>query len=80
MVKKATLYELEYAWQIKGNDVVSIVTRRLEPSANGTLLTLTHQGISAYEENEVRMFESCNGGWENCITGLTPYLRKQVHV
>ena len=46
----------------------------------GTKLYLEHSGISIYEgETAVAMFESFNGGWDNCINELSAYLKELVN-
>jgi hypothetical protein len=48
----------------------------LEATQNGTKLSLIHSGISNYTgETAVAMFDSFSGGWDNCINGLTEYLK-----
>jgi hypothetical protein len=41
---------------------------------------LTHSGISNYTgETAIEMFNSFNGGWDNCIHELTDYLKPVVN-
>ena len=79
-VKKANPYTLVYTWIVADTKIETIVKWELEPSSDGTKLTLTHSGISNYAgETAVAMFESFNGGWDNCISGLTSYLKEEVN-
>ena len=53
---------------------------QLTATSNGTKLNLEHSGISNYAgETAVAMFESFNAGWNNCINGLTSYLKETVN-
>ena len=46
----------------------------------GTKLNLEHSGISNYAgETAIAMFESFKGGWDNCISGLTAFLKEEVN-
>jgi len=74
-VISADPYLLIYTWKIKGTDVETVVKWLLEPENGKTKLTLEHSGISKYgEPSAIEMFESFNGGWDNCIDGLTNFL------
>lgn len=79
-VKNANPYKLVYTWIVADTKVETTVTWELTATENGTKLNLEHSGISNYAgETAIAMFESFNGGWENCITGLTNYLKEAVH-
>ena len=79
-VKNANPYKLVYTWIVADTKVETTVTWELTATENGTKLNLEHSGISNYAgETAIAMFESFNGGWENCITGLTNYLKETVH-
>jgi uncharacterized protein YndB with AHSA1/START domain len=79
-VKSANPYILAYTWIVKGTPSVTMVTWELIATDKGTLLHLEHSGISNYAgETAVAMFESFNGGWDNCINGLTTYLKDLVN-
>ncbi|MDG5490351.1 SRPBCC domain-containing protein [Psychroserpens sp. SPM9] len=79
-VKEAHPYVLVYTWIVADTNVETIVTWKLESVAEGTKLYLEHSGISNYEgDTAIAMFESFNGGWENCINGLTAYLKQEVN-
>lgn len=79
-VISADPYTLVYTWIIKGTPETTTVTWKLEPTENGTKLYLEHSGISNYKgDTAVAMFESFNGGWDNCINGLTIYLNELVN-
>lgn len=79
-VKHANPYNLVYTWIVADTKVETTVSWLLEPTQDGTKLTLEHSGITNYAgETAVAMFESFNGGWDNCITGLTSYLKAEVN-
>ncbi len=80
-IKSATPYILAYSWVIKDMPEVStLVTWTLESIAEGTKLTLVHSGIANYAgDTAIGMFESFNGGWDNCINGLLTYLKEDVN-
>jgi len=79
-VKNASPYILIYTWMVADTSVETTVKWKLETTDEGTKLYLEHSGISNYAgETAVAMFESFNGGWENCINGLTGYLKETVH-
>jgi len=80
VVKESNPYKLSYTWVVKGTSAVTTVTWLLEEVDSGTKLYLEHSGISNYEgETAVKMFESFNGGWDNCLHGLSDYINKEVH-
>ncbi len=80
VVKKAHPYTLVYTWVVAGTDVETLVKWQLEKSDTGTKLYLEHSGISNYTgETAVKMFTSFNGGWDNCIHGLSQYLTQAIH-
>lgn len=75
-VKSADPYELIYTWIVKGTDVETTVSWKLEATESGTKLILEHSGISNYGAiNAVKMFTSFDGGWDNCINGLNSFLK-----
>lgn len=77
-VKKSDPYTLIYTWIVADTNVETTVKWELESTENGTKLNLEHSGVLNYQgDTAVAMFESFNGGWDNCITGLTEYLKKQ---
>ena len=79
-IKKVTPYTLEYTWIVANTNVETTVTWVLEETDQGTLLHLEHSGISKYKgDTAVAMFSSFDGGWDNCIRGLSQHLIKSVH-
>lgn len=79
-VLEASPYTLQYTWIVTEKPAKTIVTWILEEVDGGTKLHLEHSGISNYAgETAVEMFGSFNGGWDNCLSGLTTYLQEQVH-
>lgn len=79
-VKNANPYKLVYTWIVADTKIETKVTWKLTATENGTKLNLEHSGISNYAgETAVAMFESFNGGWDNCISGLTGYLKEEVN-
>ncbi|MBQ4819384.1 SRPBCC domain-containing protein [Aquimarina sp. MMG016] len=79
-VKKADPYTLVYTWVVADTDTETTVTWELEETKEGTKLYLEHSGISNYPgETAVNMFNSFNGGWDNCISELSQYLTLEVH-
>ncbi|MDO5970131.1 SRPBCC domain-containing protein [Flavivirga aquimarina] len=79
-VKNANPYVLVYTWVVADTKVETTVCWELESTQNGTKLTLEHSGISNYGgETAVKMFESFNGGWDNCFNGLSGYLKEEVN-
>jgi len=80
IVKESDPYTLSYTWMVQGTEAETQVTWKLEKVENGTKLYLEHSGISSYGgETAVKMFESFNGGWDNCINELSSYLKDTVH-
>ncbi|MCI5056661.1 MAG: SRPBCC domain-containing protein [Flavobacteriales bacterium] len=72
---------LVYTWMVEGMDIETTVTWNLEENDKGTLLTLEHSGISNFPgETAVKMFESFDGGWNNCIVELDKYLKELINV
>jgi uncharacterized protein YndB with AHSA1/START domain len=79
-VKEANPYKLVYTWIVADTKVETTVTWSLEDLGDSTKLQLTHSGIENYAgETAIAMFESFNGGWDNCINGLTDYLKQEVN-
>lgn len=79
-VKNAIPYLLIYTWIVAEMKTETTVTWELKTTSEGTKLVLEHSGIANYEgETAVAMFESFNGGWDNCISGLTGYLKNTVN-
>jgi len=79
-VKKSDPYTLVYTWIVENTDAVTTVKWQLEPSEGGTKLYLEHSGISNYAgDTAVAMFNSFNGGWDNCMNELTTYLKNLVN-
>lgn len=79
-VKSASPYTLIYTWVVANTNVETTVKWELEVTEQGTKLYLEHSGISNYQgDTAIKMFESFNGGWANCITELTGYLKNLVH-
>ncbi|NND33310.1 MAG: SRPBCC domain-containing protein [Saprospiraceae bacterium] len=69
------VYELTYSWIVKGTEVVTMVSWRLEENSEGTLLTLEHSGISKYPgETAIMMFQNYEGGWISCLKDLDVHL------
>ncbi len=80
IVKEANPYTLAYTWVVQDTDTETMVTWKLEDLNGKTKLYLEHSGISKYPSNTaVELFESFDGGWENCINDLAQYLIKEVH-
>jgi uncharacterized protein YndB with AHSA1/START domain len=79
-VKEAQPFTLVYTWIVAETTVETTVKWVLEEVESGTKLYLEHSGIAKYEgETAIKMFNSFNGGWDNCIESLTVYLTKAVH-
>lgn len=75
VVKKANPYVLIYTWVVADTNIETTVKWELKATKEGTKLYLEHSGISNYTgETAIKMFESFNGGWDNCIRGLSSYL------
>ncbi|MFT6501361.1 MAG: hypothetical protein ACJASQ_001473 [Crocinitomicaceae bacterium] len=81
-VKIANPYKLAYTWIVEGTTAETTVTWNLEQVENGTKLVLEHSGISNYsdEETVLAMFDSFSGGWSDCISQLSKYLKEPVNV
>jgi uncharacterized protein YndB with AHSA1/START domain len=81
-VKSANPYELVYTWIVQGTETETTVRWNLVETKEGTELTLEHSGISNYpdENTALSMFNSFNGGWDNCIIMLETHLKKSVNV
>lgn len=76
-IKNADPYTLIYTWKVANTTVDTTVCWKLETVAEGTKLHLEHLGIDNYKgETAIAMFESFNGGWDNCITKLRDHLKK----
>lgn len=79
-VKEANPYTLIYTWIVEGTDTETTVKWELSSTDEGTKLYLEHSGISNYPgESAVAMFNSFNGGWDNCISELSGYLKAAVN-
>ncbi|WP_203256015.1 SRPBCC family protein [Hyunsoonleella ulvae] len=79
-IVSATPYTLIYTWIEGSSDVETSVKWELQSTPQGTKLTLEHSGISNYAgETAIAMFQNFNGGWDNCISGLTSYLKNEVN-
>ena len=79
-VLEANPYTLSYTWIVKGTPAKTTVTWKLEDLGHSTKLYLEHSGIDNYEgKTAIAMFESFNGGWDNCINGLITYLKNEVN-
>ncbi len=79
-VKQATPYTLIYTWIVGGTTTETTVKWELTETNNGTKLILEHSGISDYpSETAVKMFGDFNGGWDNCISELSGYLKQTIH-
>ena len=79
-VKEANPYTLVYTWIVQDTNVETTVKWELEAVEGGTKLYLEHSGISNYDgDTAVKMFESFNGGWTDCLNQLGDYLKKLVH-
>ena len=79
-VKSANPYTLIYTWVVQDNPVETTVKWELKTVAGGTQLYLEHSGIAGYSsETALSMFNSFNGGWENCVKELTSHLTTLAH-
>ena len=79
-VKEATPYTLVYTWVVENTDVVTTVKWVLEDMDGKTKLYLEHSGIANYQgETAVNMFNSFNGGWDDCVSKLAKFLKIEVH-
>ncbi len=78
-VLEASPYTLVYTWIVKDTPATTTVRWKLEDLGDSTKLYLEHSGIENYAgETAIEMFNSFNGGWDNCINGLTNYLNELV--
>ncbi|MBC8753169.1 SRPBCC domain-containing protein [Kordia sp. YSTF-M3] len=79
-IKSADPYTLVYTWEVADTNVETTVSWTLETVPEGTKLHLEHSGIANYKgETAIAMFESFNGGWDNCLTKLLAYLKETIH-
>ena len=79
-VKESNPYTLVYTWIVENTTAETTVSWKFEPTKSGSKLYLEHSGISNYEgDTAVAMFESFNGGWDNCMNGLSNYLIELVN-
>lgn len=79
-VKEASPYTLAYTWIVQGTEVETLVRWTLTPTNSGTHLLLEHSGIENYADaTALEMFESFNGGWDNCLNGLENFLKVAAH-
>lgn len=79
-VKEASPYTLAYTWIVQGTSVETLVKWTLTPIETGTHILLEHSGIENYSDaTAIQMFESFDGGWENCLNGLENYLKETVN-
>jgi len=79
-IKNAIPYTLEYTWEVTDTNVETLVSWTLEEVTEGTKLHLKHSGIANYKgETAIAMFESFDGGWDNCITNLITHLKEYIH-
>ena len=79
-VKEANPYTLVYTWIVQNTDTITTVKWSLEEVGGKTKLYLEHSGISGYEgDTAVNMFNSFDGGWNNCVAELTKFLNAEVH-
>lgn len=80
IVKQADPYTLVYTWVVQDTNTETKVKWVLQEVEGKTKLYLEHSGIAGYPgESAVKMFESFNGGWDNCVTLLAEYLTEEVH-
>ena len=80
VVKQADPYTLVYTWIVADTNVETTVTWSLKDHKEGTQLYLEHSGIAGYGgDTAVKMFNSFDGGWSNCVNLLATYLKEQVH-
>ncbi|WP_299114569.1 SRPBCC domain-containing protein [uncultured Winogradskyella sp.] len=79
-IKEANPYLLVYTWVVADTKVETTVSWKLVTVENGTKLHLEHSGIENYAgETAIEMFNSFNGGWDNCINLLMDYLKEEVN-
>ena len=68
-VKKASPYTLVYTWI---NEVETLVSWELIEEKGGTLLQMTHSGISNYTTGvKPKMVESYTSGWVRCFDNIS---------
>ena len=80
IVKSASPYKLIYTWIVEDTNVETTVSWSLEAHEGQTKLVLEHSGISNYDDaSAVKFFKDFNGGWDNCLSGLTDYLKSEIH-
>nr|WP_299340790.1 SRPBCC domain-containing protein [Allomuricauda sp.] len=80
IVKQADPYTLIYTWVVQDTDTETTVKWVLQEVEGKTKLYLEHSGIAGYPgDSAVQMFESFNGGWDNCVSLLAEYLTEEVH-
>lgn len=79
-VKESNPYTLVYTWIVENTNTETTVKWDLKPMENGgTKLYLEHSGISNYAgDTAINMFESFDGGWDGCLSGLLDYLKNGV--
>ena len=79
-VKSADPFILIYTWVVQDTNTETTVKWVLKEVDEGTQLYLEHSGISGYPgDTAVQMFNSFNGGWDNCVNGLSNYLTETIH-
>lgn len=80
VVKEADPYTLIYTWVVQDTQIETLVKWKLQESAEGTRLYLEHSGIAGYPgDTAVKLFQSFDGGWDNCVIELSKYLIQEVH-
>ncbi|MBL4624266.1 MAG: SRPBCC domain-containing protein [Flavobacteriales bacterium] len=79
-VKEAKPYTLVYTWIVQDTNIETTVKWVLEADGNTTKLYLEHSGISNFTgESAIKMFESFNEGWVDCLNKLQSYLGNVIH-
>ena len=79
-VKESNPYTLIYTWIVVNTTAETTVSWKLKSTEAGTKLYLEHSGITNYAgDTAVAMFESFNGGWEDCMNSLSNYLKELVN-
>ena len=74
-VKQADPYTLVYTWVVQDTDTITTVKWELIDEGGKTKLILEHSGIAGYPgDSAVAMFESFNGGWDDCVSKLEKFL------
>ncbi|MEM9076332.1 MAG: SRPBCC domain-containing protein [Bacteroidota bacterium] len=80
IVKEASPYTLVYTWNVEDTHTETTVKWVLEDIDGKTKLYLEHSGISLYPgDTAIKMFESFDGGWDNCIKGLDKFMNENVY-